>query len=73
MPKKSKTRRVQPDSVFMKMLKNLSPLKGSPLYVPKKGPSDNLNLLKEMSPEKDPLYKPKKKSLKQRRAKGTTF
>jgi len=70
MPKRSKTRRVPSDSMFMKMLKNLSPLKGSPLYDPK---GDNLKLLKDMSPEKSPLYKPKKKTLKQRRIKGTAF
>jgi hypothetical protein len=70
MSKRSKTRRVPSDSMFTKMLKNLSPLKGSPLYDPK---SDNLKLLKDMSPEKSPLYKPKKKTLKQRRIKGTAF
>ena len=72
MPKRSKTRRVPSDSAFMKLLNNISPLKGSPLYVPKSRSRD-LNLLKDMSPEKSPLYKPKKKSLKQRRAKGTAF
>jgi len=72
MPKRSKTRRVPSDSMFMKMLKNLSPLKGPPLYDPK-SKSDNLKLLKDMSPEKSPLYKPKKKTLKQRRIKGTAF
>jgi len=71
MPKKTKTksRRVPSDSSFMRMLKNMSSLKGSPLY----DPNDNRNLLKEMSPEKSPLYKPRKKSLKQRRTKGTAF
>jgi hypothetical protein len=59
----------------MKLLNNLSPLKGSPLYLPKKSrkSSDAVNLLKEMSPEKSPLYKPKKKTLRQRRAKGVAI
>ena len=67
-----KTRRVSSKMNFMEMLNSISPIKGSPLYLPKKS-SDNLKLLKAMSHEKSPLYKPKKKTLKQRRAKGTAF
>ena len=60
MPRKS---RKVPDSDFMKMLTNLSPLRGSP-FSPSKSRKDALNLLKDMSDNG------RKKSLKKRAKKG---